>query len=629
MPEIAIQKGTLDLRSTDPTTLGALPLRGDWAFFWRQLQPAANEEPLAYGPIDVSWTVAFSEKYSQVESRGYATYRLRILLPATASHHVWGVRSMTQTGALTIRLNGEPVLNDGLPGTSLETTDLKSGKGQVLFRLPDATTGELLLEFTIASPDHPRGGAGGPVHFGSAQAIERLNREGQAMDLFLATGLLLFGIYHLGMFAIRREEKAALYFGMFLLVIALRTLLSGEYLSRELWPSLSFQVEMHLGYFTYFFAGVTALLYFHFLFPARFLTRFVYVLCSIAVFFSILSLSPFVSRGDLAEIVRYYHSITFLILITGLILCGLALKKKEPGSLIFLLGFILLVGAALYDILSNLNIVSSSSALFPLGLMGFSISQSFLIYKRFSRTFSEVALLSARLRKTNAELEEMARVKDEFLAHLSHELRTPLTLIQGSAELLEMSEPDELQKNSVKRITEGSATLSSYVDDLMLVTDVQSTPDLQWTAVDLAACCREALNAVEGMAAMQNITTHLDSPEGLTIEADSRLTQRMILNIAKNAVLYNVPGGRLSISLEDNADKVKIWIRDSGPGIPVSEREAIFEKFHRLGEDKPGVGLGLFLARKIAQLHGGQISLVDSDSGATFCIELPVRQLSR
>jgi len=627
--EYTITRGTLDLRSFEATTLQALPLRGEWAFFWQNLRPGAGDQPLAYGPVNISWIAAFAKDYPQVNATGYATYRLRILLPPAASRYPWGIRSRAQTGAITLRLNGQDLLSDGVPGETMETTELSSGKGQALFRLPDSVTPEVTVEITVANPDHPRGGAGGDLYFGPAEAIEKQNRQAQGMDLFVATGLFLFGIYHLGMFAIRREEKAALYFSFFLLVIAMRTLVTGEFLARELWPSLPFQLEVRNGYFSYFFASGVALLYFHSVFPLKILTKFIYATVGIASVFSILSFLPFVSRGDLAEIVRYYHVVTMVILILGLILCVNALRNRESGSLIFLLGFTILVAAAIYDILSNLNVVQQSTALFPLGLMAFSISQSFLIYTRFSQTFREVALLSSRLHSTNRDLEEMARVKDAFMAHLSHELRTPLTLIQGSAEMMEMSDSStELWKNSLKRIQGGSATLSSYVDDLMLVTDVESTPDLDRSVVDLSLCCQEALSTLETLIREQRISVQC-TEENLPLEGDQRLLQRMILSVIKNAVLYNSEGGQLRITGEEGSESVKLFIEDDGPGIPPSERAAIFEKFHRVRTDKPGVGLGLFLARRIANLHGGEISLQASNKGTTFCIALPARQLSR
>jgi len=604
-----VQRGLVDLRSLSSDRLvEPIRLSGDWAFFWNELDPATSATPTAFGPIEANWIAAFSEANPEVEAHGYATYRIHVLLPPVTQGQLWAIRTRAQNGPVLLRVNGREIMRAGTPVAKASEAVSHNGMGQASIVIP--VEGKLQIDLAISNHEHFRGGAGGAVILGPEDVIRKESHRIMAADTFVAACLFLFGIYHLGMYTIRRQEKAALFFGLFCLLISVRTVITGEAIIREIWPEVPYLLENRLGYFTYFAAVPLALLYFFALFSRQRLRWVVHALAGAGGIASIVGLLPFLGRSDLAQMASFYHVYTIIVLCMALGIAVAALWRKEPGSRMFLAGFLVLSASALHDIIQNIGLLDTPPVV-PVGLMIFVFSQAFLIYARFSRTFQEVEQLSGALHEKNADLEHMARVKDEFLAHLSHELRTPLTLIQGSAEIMEMktAKEDAFQQNSLRRILEGSATLSSYVDDLMLVTDVETAPDLRLSAVDLADCCRLAILATENLADEEKVSVKLEGSDTLPFTGDQRLLQRMIYSLVKNAVLYNLAGGQVTIRTSIEGNKPQIEIQNTGPGIPETEREAVFDKFHRLDLTRAGVGLGLFLARKIARLHGGDISL--------------------
>ena len=236
----------------------------------------------------------------------------------------------------------------------------------------------------------------------------------------------------------------------------------------------------------------------------------------------------------------------------------------------------------------------------------------------------EVAFLAARFNHAAERIEALLNSHKSLLANASHELRSPLARIRMSLELSSM-EPSSPQRLEISRsITE----LDQLIDEILLASrldakDAQSEP---FELVDLT-----------GLAAEECARAHTElglstTGQSLLISGSPRLLRRLIRNLLENARRYSAGVVTLDLSSIGNgkAQRAVITVNDRGPGVPVEQRERIFEPFYRLpgaSEREGGVGLGLALVKSISQQHGGTARCeARAGGGATFIVELPVLQ---
>jgi heavy metal sensor kinase len=229
----------------------------------------------------------------------------------------------------------------------------------------------------------------------------------------------------------------------------------------------------------------------------------------------------------------------------------------------------------------------------------------------------------------NALLDRLTAVVEQqrrFMADASHELRTPLAIVRGEAEvaLSRQDRPADELRGALAEIAQESRLLSSIIEDLFLLARADAGQlVLARTSFYLDELIAEAVRSLRSLAERKAIavTTRLmpDSP----IEADERLLRRLLTNLLDNAVKYTPAGGRVEVSLTRMDGFYTIAVADSGTPITGAQRARIFERFYRGESDADGAGLGLPIARSIAELHGGRIEW-ESGGGNVFRVELPV-----
>lgn len=243
-----------------------------------------------------------------------------------------------------------------------------------------------------------------------------------------------------------------------------------------------------------------------------------------------------------------------------------------------------------------------------------------------------IAIENARLFRQAARaeaLDELARLKTEFLSTVSHELRTPLSLIHGYSELL-VARGERLSSAQVqemaKEIHTGSRTMAALVDDLLDFSRIeQGRLHLQKSRVSITELLEQTA-AEFGQSVGERFSAHIDA--GLEGEVDpDRLTQ-VVTGLLANAARF-APTGSITLTAESCEGGLRVQVTDEGPGVPESEQERVWEKFFRgasaVNSPVRGSGLGLALVKHIVTLHGGTVGVQSKPGqGATFWIELPV-----
>ena len=252
------------------------------------------------------------------------------------------------------------------------------------------------------------------------------------------------------------------------------------------------------------------------------------------------------------------------------------------------------------------------------------------LFLNFSFMSSKLSENFSRIENYSKEIERLSKTKDEFLANLSHELKTPLSIVYAYAEMLQMDEsyPEEVKDYS-QEIYASAQKLNDYVSDVILVTDIESNVTLEKSNVFVPDLILSSIKQLKSFSEAKKIQWELNLKEYTQISCDSILLEKAIFAISKNAIIYNNLGGKVIIEVETISSQVQIKIKDTGIGIAQEFQEKVFEKFFRIDSsltyEVSGVGVGLFIAKKIVELHKGTIELNSAlGEGATITIKMPM-----
>jgi signal transduction histidine kinase len=245
----------------------------------------------------------------------------------------------------------------------------------------------------------------------------------------------------------------------------------------------------------------------------------------------------------------------------------------------------------------------------------------------------ELGRLAATFNRLLDRLDAAFERQRRFIADASHELRTPLAILQGESEvaLSKGSRSTAEYRESLGILHQEARRLSRVVDDMFTLTraDAGQYPvaPREFYLDELAADCVQSLRS---LAAAKSISLSVDSAGELPIVADESLVRRMLLNLVDNAIKYTPAGGAVSLSVRATAESAEISVSNNGPGIPLELQPRIFERFFRgdqartRSHPESGAGLGLSIAKWIAEAHHGTLELTRSSPADTvFTAHLP------
>jgi PAS domain S-box-containing protein len=233
------------------------------------------------------------------------------------------------------------------------------------------------------------------------------------------------------------------------------------------------------------------------------------------------------------------------------------------------------------------------------------------------------------------EEQALRNLRSFFLANISHEFRTPLSTLNASLELL-MEQVDELSPAEIRELLRPTQmsllSLQTLIDNLLESSNIEAgTFSLRRQPVDFNEVIAAALTIVRPLVERRRQSVTVTEPGRLApVEADkARLTQALV-NLLSNAAKYSPIGQPIDLRVEQRREALRISVTDRGPGIPAEDRINVFRRFVRLEEDseeQQGMGLGLYLAKRIAEAHGGEVGVDNRPGGgAVFWFEVPANR---
>jgi len=241
----------------------------------------------------------------------------------------------------------------------------------------------------------------------------------------------------------------------------------------------------------------------------------------------------------------------------------------------------------------------------------------------------------ARIIRIQRALLQLNELKNKFLGMAAHDLRNPLVSIRGFSEMLlskDLGPLTEQQKESIAIINSASQDMLNLVNDLLDVSIIESGRlDLKLKPGSLKDLIEERIKVNEILALKKNMTLQVSPDNVPKFLFDSNRIAQVIDNLIGNALKFSPPGSNIYITLVMQEGKfAKVSVRDEGPGIPSEEQAMLFGEFHRLSTQPTGgeksTGLGLNIAKKIVETHGGSISVQSRiGRGSTFTFKLPMK----
>jgi signal transduction histidine kinase len=231
----------------------------------------------------------------------------------------------------------------------------------------------------------------------------------------------------------------------------------------------------------------------------------------------------------------------------------------------------------------------------------------------------------------NGLLERLSRVlhaQRQFMADASHELRTPVSVMRTTAQVALANETRSAEdyRESMTIVAEQSAHLSRLVNAMFLLSRAEARGlPLVHEAVYIDDLVAESARALRVLARERAITIGAEGDTGVSFIGDETLLRQLIRNLLDNAVRHARNGGAVTATVQRAASAITIRVADDGDGVPEAQRERIFDRFVRLGSSYAGAGLGLPIARWIAEAHGGTVVLESSGAaGSVFTVTLPL-----
>ncbi len=659
-PEII--NGVLDLRYSGlPEKVS--DLNGDWEFYWeKHLLPADFKKnrdisPDIYVTVPSYWT-DYSKEIPNIGPTGYATYRLKILIPHSVQQELSFIIPVFDS-SYRIYFNGKYVNANGVPGNTAETTKA-AYKPYTYHMIPDKDTIEIVIN--VSNFHHRRGGFWLPMKFGKKDIADLEVKRAHIIEN-ISNGMLLsfFGFFLL-FFLVFRNDRTLLYFALASFGVLIRTIFTGSY-DILYFFDINWRWLIRIEYLGSFLAIIFAMWYFYYIYKDKIIPWISTALTVLFIVATLLTLTTPVSVFSYTMLL--YMPVVVLVLGYYMIRSLIAAINEGGYKTLLAIGFGALLLGVVNDILVSAGrIFIISEYILNYALILFVLVQVIiLIYRWYESTQKEKKLLdeiefvnknlenivierTTELTNQKRELEEQKKVtdiknrelektiatKNRIFSIIAHDLKSPVLNLSMMIEHLKNNNDPEVQSSVINSISQQADFAGNLIENLLIWGEQQyNRIEYKPEHINLTDLVLENFNLLNETAERKKIKmtySHKGNPIAI---CDKDLFNIVIRNLLSNALKFTKRMGSIYVSVEEPTIKdgmIYIKIKDNGIGISQEKLDKIqgneIVESERGTDDEKGTGLGLQLCKDLININKGSIIFNSEENrGTTITIMLP------
>ncbi len=404
------EQGLLDLSAVSLSEQPWVRLDGEWDFMWEKFVDPQNTWPTQDSThyVPAHWG-GFSGK------QGFASYRLKVKLGKIYSQPL-ALKIPEMATAYGLYLNGKLVAQVGKPGVNPDSAQSKSKPLVIPFEGKSET---LELIFHVSNFTHKKGGLWDSILLGEQSKLEAERESNLWATLFLSGAILIIGLYHFGMFLLRKEDLQALFFSLLCAMALSRLISTGEMFIVELCPNIPWELRVKMEHLPIYFMPMLGLLFTRELFPNEFHNKPDLVIQWVGgIGGGICLLLPAYIHSHVMNIYQFY-----VIFILGYIVWGLlkAIKHRRAGAFAYFIGGVFIIGTTINDILYVQNIINSGY-LTNYGIFIFFFAQAVVLSIKYAEAYKSAGVTATDLQSLNEELERKVKERTRQLAQKTNQL---------------------------------------------------------------------------------------------------------------------------------------------------------------------------------------------------------------
>ncbi len=652
----SLEKGIISVNQLPAK--GLVQVDGKWEFYWHKLYTPTDFRQNAVHIVPQLVDVPHSWNNYKLEGKnlpqtGFATYRIQIEFPKDEVGTIKALYMPSVSSAYTLWINGKKMSENGTVGKRRELMIPESVPKVVEFEVNSIQV-ELIIQ--ASNYNQRKAGITESLLIGEPKTIFQFSEKKLIYRSMIVMSLVIMGLYHAALFAFRRKEPALIFFAIVCITVAIRAILIEQDLAYYILSFLNWEIANKLEYL-----GATLGVLFISLFSYMQFSDEMNRRIRNVIVFLMSAYSLFIVLTPALVFTRTMVLLQVFILLTIMYLLYVDMKAflhKREGSLLNVGAIFMMFLTGVNDTLYFNNIVHTTE-LSSVGLLFFLFTQSIILSKRYSMSFTQSERLSHDLAKLNASLEQKVQTRTMELEHannelhdvnqklreahlsrsrwignITHEIAAPLTGIRSYTKgMLDRVIPSD--KKNMKLVYDQSLYLSQMLHDLHDMAVMENKQiKFELSPVNIQSYISKIYDKYKMDIKKNGITfvlkDGLSQQEGESIvQIDSIRIEQVITNLLRNAQRFVEKEGKIVLELDKlDENYIVIKVADNGTGVNEDELELIFNRFYRgrnQGKPHRSSGLGLAIAKEIIEHHKGKLSVESKTGiGSCFYFTLPV-----
>ena len=618
---LAATEGVLDLSGYNFWSQGAASMNANWLLYPHVfIEPSKPENQTPEGNIQLTdlWnnTPLMGTKWSAM---GYASYSLTVYMPK--DHPELGLKIPEAYTAYRLYLDGRLISENGVPGKTA-----KSSKPKWIPRIIALSQRDDTLHFVLhlSNFTHFKGGMGKEIMLDNYSSLLFKNKRESALTTLLSGGLVIGGLFFLGLFLYDRRDVTILYFSLFCIFYSYRVIGSQSYILHELLPNFPFGLAIRLEYLSLYISVLLFAEFLRHLYPEEMNKQVLRLFRYVSIFQALIVFLPIYYFTALFQ---YYLVAALAFMAYGLFIFILAAWRRRMGAKLALNSSLLLVSSFVVLILEFWQVIPPQPEILIILYIGFFLSQALLLSYRFGLNQQRL------LWKTEAS----SRSKTEFISNMSHEIRTPLNAILGVSTLMENKMTHPVERNQMVSIRKHAEQLTNVINEILSFSELESDDiRVKKEAFDIHEVYNRLITSLEVLKGNKDVelSGFLDDSIPHAVKGDS-MKFKQVLSHLGGTVLRTVEMGNVHLSMKcqkETPDALLLEVRFDIPAGSLGSRlldfyEDTSGRFIDIQAIKSNSHiLGLFTSSQIIKAMGGSV-FVDGNPARSFGFKVPLEKI--